>query len=147
MTPKMQTTFTYKLLKASWGIYIEITAELTTLSRVTSPTRRVAEGILLCVSQSLTDSEGRTTRLTASEMEWLCRGIGLVADKVKILRPVPIVVHLLQFSHAPCDYQEESLACCIAGWLARKVGIEAPQFQVHYDQPRNRYEFTFPVVE
>jgi hypothetical protein len=141
----MPSSFTFRFLQgATWGIYVELTAELATAAGVASPLRQVAEGVSLCIQQPLTDREGRTICLTQSEVEWLCRGIRLVADKVRATAPAPVIVHLLQVTIAPCDYQEEGLACGIAGWLAREVGFEPPPVHIQFEKTQNRYAFTFP---
>jgi hypothetical protein len=133
-------TFHYRLLRASWGIAVDVDAEATVLASP-PPARQVSSHVFLSVAlQARTDAPA--THLTADEHDWLAHGLALVAPQIESARPtghVLVTVRGLTFN--PCHYQPEGLAAALAGWAAAEFGLTCPLPSARYDKVSNRYEY------
>jgi hypothetical protein len=136
----MARTYLYRLLKSSWGIWIKITAESMPLAGYSGRTTQAAKGLWLSVEPSWL--------LSADRLVFLIIGLRLVENEMQpiVQERGPLVVHVTDLQIAPCDYQDEGLACAIAGWMAEEYHLNYVHPPVYFDRERNRYQFTFPAI-
>ncbi|MCA2217638.1 hypothetical protein [Jidongwangia harbinensis] len=135
----MSSTYTYKFLRASWGVRIVLTAE----ARGGAPDPdavAVADGLYL-----LDATESR--ELTPEQLAMLGRGLGLVASEVLAgasERPVTVVVRVVE--HNVIDYQDEGMAAAVLGWAIAEFGLAPREIPVIFDKSAGRYAFDFDAV-
>ena len=138
-------THKFKYTKdASWGIVLNISAEIVNNDDVSQMTHKVNNMITLCINNPMLNSENQKFILLNSEIEWLIRGLKMVSDQAAMAISSPINVCVRSIDIAECDYQEEGLACCIAEWLGKKLNFQVPTVPISYCREQNRYVFEFP---
>ena len=140
----MARTYWYRFSKTTWGIFIGLTAEVVPHALYTGPAIEAAEGLWLAAVPPMW---GGTPMADRPELRYyLTVGLRLVADQMRgpIQKQGPLVVRVLTLEFAATDYQDEGLACAIAGWLAEEYYLDYSPPPVYYDPEQNRYQFIFP---
>ena len=131
----MASTYHYRIIKSSWGVAIDITAEMTSVPIVGA--KQVTDTIYLSMEAPI--------GLMSEERAYLVGGLRLVADQIHSTLNAPVMIRILELTFNHCDYQPEGLACAIAGWVAQEMGFEPPTIQVTFDRQLNQYQFDFPA--
>jgi hypothetical protein len=134
----MSSTYNFRIIMSSWGIAIDITAEAISRSDYSGDATEIKDGLWLAIE---------TNRVASNtEHQYLATGLRLVAKEMQnvIATNGPLVVRVLDIWFVPTDYQEEGLACALAGWMSQQFGVTYQMPHVHFDNGRNRYEFDFP---
>jgi hypothetical protein len=130
-------TFPLRVLKSTWGIAIDLTAEVSEF-----PPAAVATFVTPRVSLSL----GSVRRaLSAREAGFLVSGLRRVAADIESAVPdsEPIIINVLDVGFVETDYQPEGLEAAMIGWSAEQFGFEPPEITVEFDNDVNRYVFSF----
>lgn len=132
----MLCTYHYRLIKASWGIAVDIAAEAEALPPVLENIKKVDKDLWLGI-----DIDG----LSHSEHEYLALGLRLVAEEIRKAKQIsgPILVRVLDLRFNPSDYQPEGLSGAIAGWAGQAFGFAVSDIPVTFDKQNNRYIFQF----
>lgn len=129
----MHQTYTYRMFKTGWGIYIELDASL--LEGKTAPAAAVFENLWLDCSA--------ITYLNRDEQQLLLEGARWAMAQCPPEAEQTIVLRRLYFN--PCDYQKEGLFFALAHWLSQTFQFDLPLYTCFYDQASNRY--IFPLLE
>ncbi len=135
----MASAYIYRFSEgATWGIYIELTAEAVPLAEHGEDATHVTDGLWLAVRPAWLRS--------AEKLHCLAVGLRLVERQMQpvLQRQGPLVVRVVDVVIAPADYQDEGLACAIAGWLAEHYRLDYSPPPVRFDREQNRYQFSFP---
>ena len=136
----MSSTYTYKFLRASWGVRIVLTAE----ARGGAPD----PGAVAVVDGLYVLDATESHKLTPEQLAMLGRGLGLVASEVLAVapqRPVTVVVRVVE--HNFVDYQDEGMAAAVLGWAIAEVGLAPREIPVAFDESAGRYAFDFDAVD
>jgi hypothetical protein len=133
----MLATYQYRVLKSSWGIAIDITAEAIPLSSFSGITLEITTALRLIVEKD--------AGVSSKDLGYLIKGLKLVADEISRTRKTdePLVIRIVNLCYSLCDYQEEGAACAIANWAALLFGFSAPEIPVFFNKEKNRYIFDF----
>ena len=135
----MVSTYSYRLIKSSWGIAIDITAEAAPLSDYSgAAAEEVEQGLWLAVETSW--------QLSPDECRYLATGLRLVSQDMqsRIAQDGPIVVRVIDLRFNPTDYQKEGLAFALAGWMAQTFDFPFSPPHALFNREKNRYEFSLP---
>ena len=131
----MPTKYKYQVVKSSWGIAAEVTAEAISIAGIPGEALQLVPGLWFAVNQA--------AGATPEDIVYLVKGITLVAREIRTRSNRPMLIRVLDLSYSPGEYQPEGAACAILGWAAREFGFPAPEIFVRFDEPRNRYVFDF----
>jgi hypothetical protein len=135
----LSSTYTYKFLRASWGVRIVLTAE----ARGGAPD----PGAVAVADDLYVLDATESHELTPEQVAMLGRGLGLVASEVLAgapERPVTVVVRVVE--HNFIDYQDEGMAAAILGWAIAEFGLAPREIPVTFDESAGRYAFDFHAV-
>ena len=131
----MKSTYHYRVIKSSWGIAIDITADVLPLADSVYAAIEVRNGLWLSVDLG--------SALTQQEHQMLINRLYLLnGDLDRIVQEHgPLVIRVYDVSFNPVDYQEEGLAYALAGWVAQRFTIPLTLQPVHFLKQENRYIF------
>lgn len=132
----MGSTYTYRVLKSSWGILISITAE-TSIGQGADE-----NAVPLGPSVFLVDATpGRSLSRRAVEM--LTVGLHPLAAEIASSVAEPVRIAVTEIRYNDSDFQEEGLAAAIQGWAIAEFGLAPREIPVIFDRKENRYVFDF----
>jgi hypothetical protein len=135
----VESTYSYRIIKSSWGIAIDITAEAVPLAHYSgTAAEEVEQGLWLAVETGW--------QLSPDERRYLATGLRLVSQGMqrRIVQNGPIVVRVIDLRFNPTDYQEEGLAYALAGWMAQTFDFPFSPPHALFNREKNRYEFSLP---
>ncbi|HEX9059664.1 MAG TPA: hypothetical protein VF941_05765 [Clostridia bacterium] len=129
---------TYRVIKSSWGIVIDVSGELTSISTYDNKSScKMINSGLWCI---ITDE-----RLSETEKKYLYDGLEMVgkaiASNSSYKNETLIIINSVTYSF--CDYQEEGLTAAIIQWAANAFNFEAPKINVAFNKEHNKYEFNY----
>ncbi|MEJ8305446.1 hypothetical protein [Saccharibacillus sacchari] len=132
----------YRVFRSTWGIHIGIVASYTALSddAYSREAVKLGEGIHINDRQVQADPQ---SALLPDEQAFLQAGLRRVSSL--ILRHSEYgnrtLIVVSSVTIAPCDFQAEGLEAAMMHWASEAFGFELPQFEVEFDEAKNRYEF------
>lgn len=133
---------TYRVFESTWGIYIKIIAEYTSISNyhVQEDIIEVCEGLKLTFAKDQAMDED-----TLGDIDYFIEGLKRVSDQIlgnsMYKKDTLIIIHSIDI--APCDFQEEGLVVAIMEWASIAFGFEVPPIEVTFNKEINKYEFFF----
>ncbi|WP_437735372.1 hypothetical protein [Sorangium sp. So ce1335] len=132
----MESTFSYRVIKSSWGIRIDLTADVARLEGVADSAIEIAPGLWFV---------NEDAHLDRDEEEFLKRGVQLVAADIlsSSAFTAPSLVRVTRVWFVPTDYQPEGLTCAMAAWAAERFGFSIPKIDVRFSRQENRCIFNF----
>jgi hypothetical protein len=131
----MVRTFKYRLVKASWAIAIDITAEATFPTALPAKAVNIKDGLWLAIVPQW---------LSEDEQRYLTIGMTLVADSILAKAGTGrILVNVLDVQYNPCHYQSQGLAAALMGWGAEEFSFRVEQIPIAVDRARKRYIYKF----
>jgi hypothetical protein len=132
----MASTFKYRMIKGSWGIAIDLTADCVLFHHFSGDALEIDDDLWLAVE---------VKGLSRADHEFLAYGLKQVASEIKTHASFfePTVICVTDVWYNPCDYQPEGLAHAIIGWAAQELKFDVPHIDVHFSQKDNRYIFQF----
>ena len=136
----MLSSYSYRVIKSSWGISIDIVGEYTSMSTYNDNDKSfcqvVNSGLWLIVKDN---------NLSKNELKYLIDGLKMVSDLItsKSLYKNDTLVIISSVSYSLCDYQEEGLTPAVIKWAANMFNFEAPRKLVSFNKETNKYEFTY----
>ncbi|WP_430785369.1 hypothetical protein [Actinoplanes sp. G11-F43] len=128
----MPSTYVYRLLKTSWGVWISLTADAR------PPGTRDPRAVDVGSGVTLVDGTPGAT-LDSGTLAMLALGLTSV---VKEITPTEIVV--LELRYNDCDFQAEGLAAAASGWATAHFGLPPREIPARFDRANNRYVFDLP---
>ena len=132
----MSRTYTYKVIKGSWGIRVALTAR--------ADQRDPLEGVAGAHRPTLVIEDA--ANLPAEEKKQLNQGFAFAADEVMTAcgsQAVTVVVESV--SYVESDYQPEGLAVAMLRWLEEEFSLPWHDIQATFDRNANRYSFEWPM--
>ncbi len=128
--------YTYRVLKSSWGISIELDMEEIKASSILDGDLRVFDDVCLRVGDQM--------RIKKSIVEyWSAKALNDLRNEIDIVKKDKNICYYIkgvEFSFV--DFQEEGIYCAILGWFAKFYDINIALPEVEYDKYDKRYIFT-----
>ena len=136
----MVRTFKYRLVKASWAIAIDITAEASFPAVLPGAATKIQDRLWLNIAPEW---------LSKDERRYLQVGMTLVADSILASQPKAghILVTVVDVQYNPCHYQPEGLAAALVGWAAQEFSFKVQEIPVEVDRATKRYIYKFQNIE
>lgn len=131
-TKTSSNIFTYRVLKTTWGISIEINAERLPKDRISDSYQALSQ--YLYVDESL-------KWLSEDEKYFLLEGLNLASEPLVNFFGQEFVVLVSNIDFSYTDYQEEGLAMALAGWLNRFFALPLKEIEVKFSKDLNKYVF------
>jgi len=126
-------SFELRILKASWGIAIDLVARVTVMGTPPAGGLPAASRTWLVV----------TAKLPAVDITHLLSGLRSVAPSIeRVEQTGQIVVEVVKVDYVPTDYQPEAMAAAIIGWAGEVFGLDEA-VDVSYDPVARKYKFVF----
>lgn len=123
----------FKVLKSSWGIFVEI--EATLIDKISNNENYVKVNNRLFISFENYSSMADDFKLELiNGLKWVENDMNLNKDMVIILNNIEI---------NPSDFQLEGLFLCMASWAGVVFEFDLPHYTYEYDKKLNKYVFTF----
>lgn len=131
------STYAFRFLRSTWGIAIDLTAELRAAPSAPAGAAEIAPRVALELDPDL--------RLPESDLHHLRAGLARMAPALRRSAGDGVaVVHIHEVGYNPTDYQTEGMEAAAIGWAAEALGIDPPPVTIEFDKPANRYRFTYP---
>jgi hypothetical protein len=127
-------TFPLRILKASWGIAIDLQARAVLAESPPHDLPSVSPRVWLDVSG---------VRLPDTDIKQLVRGLTVMAPAIENKnQDAYVIIEVGRVSYTPTDYQPEGMAAAMIGWVAEEFGLDSPVIDIHFDKNANRYVFS-----
>src|SRR3954454_2492535 len=131
--PGRPRQFALRILKASWGIAIDLDARSVLLP--SAPAELVPAGDRVWLDSS-------RICFPAADIGHLQLGLSIAAPSIeRRVASGHVVVEVLAVSYTPTDYQSEGLTAAMLGWAGEEFNFLPPTPEVKFDAPTNRYGF------
>lgn len=128
-------TFPLRILKASWGIAVDLRARAVPSAQARLGALPVSGRVLLDVAN---------VQLPAADIEQLVYGLGVMASAIEAKEPDGyVVIEVGDVEYTPTDYQPEGLAAAMIGWASEEFDLSSPIKSVEFDKLANRYVFSW----
>lgn len=124
--------YLYRVVKASWGVWIALTARASHGEPVTGTLVHPQWPVWLAY-------EGAAAEVPDSHRRELERGLG--AARFDQVGGSPVTVTLLDVSYPETDFQVEGLAVAVCRWAEEEFGLPTRRVDEAYDRAGNRYLF------
>jgi hypothetical protein len=121
------STSTFRVLKASWGIWLQITG-------LSIPNKDKKHNFKINLENDLNFSQEELEYIN-SGFNWL---LPIIEKKVSPKRTIIITKIKIVLT----DYQKEGLFYGIVFWLSEHFNFEMPNFECEYDKEQNKYIFS-----
>jgi len=136
----LASTYTYRVLKSSWGVLISITAAALIGQKPGAGAVPLGQGVFLV---DATPGEG----LSESVMEMLAMGLRPLSPEIASkVSERPAIVSVQEIRYNDCDFQLEGLAVAISAWAVAEFGLPEREIGVTFDREENRYVFDLPGI-
>ncbi|WP_367391927.1 hypothetical protein [Lewinella sp. LCG006] len=140
----MSKTFEYRLLKASWGIAIDIIGDIVFFE--SSPSSKNIIGAWKGITISLKFSDQLKSFLSEPESRFVRHAILLkkevISTKVASVGETGILFNLDAIKFNLCDYQLEGIYVAVIKWLESELELEdIESINPLYNTELNKYEF------
>lgn len=130
--------FSYRIMKSTWGIAIDMTAEVTSMSNYSDQNscKKISNGLWSKILNNLIQSE---------EEDFIWYGLRLVSESIIKKSPhktdTLILFHNIEYN--PCDYQAEGLTAATIEWVSNALSIDVPKINVVFNKQLSKYEFEY----
>lgn len=127
----MKRTFKFSVIEWCWGVAIDLTAHFEAMNK----------------DASLISPEFEGAKLTPTQIEYIKLGLRgfeeMYALHGSFLSKHSFVIDRIDFPAT--DFQEEGLACAVAGWLCLFFDIAPNPFSLSFDKTHGRYRLRYEV--
>lgn len=132
----MSRTYTYKVIKSSWGIRVALTAR--------ADGRDPLEGVAGSHRPTLEIEDG--VNLSTEEKQQLDHGFACASDEVmKACGSQAVTIVVESVFYVESDYQPEGLAVAMLRWLEEEFSLPRHDIPATFDRNANRYSFEWPM--
>ncbi len=138
MVNSLKGDFQFRVLKSSWGIWINLAGSMT--AREIRPRTDGYEFIYDTVAFRI-ESSSREIR------EYAVRGIHRMRDLIDSSFPGGVVVDITKLEFPNSDFQVEAIEFAVVEWIAKLLGMPAPSWTVTFFKDENRYHFSYEKHE
>ncbi|MDB6122986.1 MAG: hypothetical protein JWQ71_1979 [Pedosphaera sp.] len=131
----------FRFLKSTWGIFIEVTAEVDLQSIAPANAWRASRRVFV--------QNTVLNKLLPEEVNYLFCGVQSIAHEIES-RTNPdkfVILRITDLMFAVTDYQPEGLYCAIREWAGEEFGFKPSAIPIDFNQSANQYIFTIPDPE
>ena len=120
----------FRIIKSSWGIYIEITAKTINNDK---------NGVI--ISDKIYLEITKSNFLNTDEIEFLIKGLKKVSKQIetRISKPIKIVIEDIVIVHT--DFQKEGLFYGIIQWASEYFKFDMIDYHFGYNKRTKKYIF------
>jgi hypothetical protein len=130
-----KTTHTFKVLKSSWGIWIQITAEHRIVNSFSHDYKPVSDFIRFGFDKL-------QERLNEYDVKLLINGLKWIAKQIEQKFEGELIeIELIDCKFNLSDFQSEGFYYGIADWAAVHFDFKLPDYSVNFNKSENKYEF------
>lgn len=130
--------YSFRTIKTSWGIAIDIIAECASKNKFPSDSENSIVSIVPGLWGVILDK-----RLPNNDIQFIWKGLKnisqLILSNSTYKDDTLIIIHSIDFNF--CDYQPEGLTPAIIGWAANSLGFAEPLIEALFDSNENKYNF------
>lgn len=130
----VRSTYVYKVLKSSWGIWISVTAVVR---------RGDAGGPSGNERTPELKFSGRAAEMPLEYQDQLREGWVVVSSEISREVEDDIFVIVEDVAFVDTDFQAEGLAVAMCRWAENAFGLETHEVDVTFDSEENRYVFVW----
>ncbi len=120
----MEEHYIFRFFRSTWGIYIDIVAEVHPLAQFIGKRYEVEKGLYISLKNKL--------GVQIDEIVYLPVGLRLIYDQLQPLleKNGPLIVQIIKIEAPLTDYRPEGLAYAIAGWMKQhfNLGLYIPRY-------------------
>lgn len=130
--------FQFRILKSSWGIWINVAGTITDREKWTRTDGYdpVSECIVLRVASS-----------SHAVKEYAFRGIQRVRNLIKSRYPGGAAIDISELGIANSDFQIEAIEFAVIEWISKLLGIPCPSWTATFVKDKNCYHFEYDKLE
>ncbi|WP_455352281.1 hypothetical protein [Streptomyces sp. SYSU K217416] len=128
----MTSGFSFRKRSSLGGLAADLEAELKQTPQPPEHGVRVYRDVWLTLPQG---------GIHWQDLAWLAFGASLMARQLTDAHPGGVQVQVNGLTYPLADYRPEVAAVCMAGWLARELGVADPGVTVRADPERGAYVF------
>jgi hypothetical protein len=128
-----KSTYTYRVRKYAWGIWVALTAEAEHVTSLSNTAELIGRNVYFEFVAPF--------RLDELEKEFIFVGIEMMIPQLPTYSDM-LLIRITNVEIAPVDYQPEGFKYAIAGWIAQAFELQYPQPQVVFAKTGNRYIFS-----
>lgn len=129
-----RSTYVYKVLKSSWGIWISVTAAVSHGDAGRSSGSGSAPELKF---------SGRAAEMPLEYQDQLSAGWVAVSSEVARESGDDICVIVEDIKFADTDFQAEGLAVAMCRWAEQAFGLEIHEVDVTFDAEEHKYKFVW----
>ena len=125
------------MIKAQWGIAIDITGEVISFNKYQNKNlcKKINDYIWIRFLFSIDYKEENLIKY----------GLLRIAESINFASPYKndtlIIFHTIDYN--PCDYQLEGLIPAVYKWISNTFMINTPEYSVKFNGKLNKYEFYY----
>ncbi len=134
----MKSVSTYKILKTSWGIWIQITAST---KKLIYKDENLLEAYQVSPKIFIRESPELNIYLNEDNLKFLIGGLKWVAKKIEESIETPILITFEHIQLMLNDFQKEGLFYSSAFWASEHFKFKMPEYKYSYNRLENKYEF------
>lgn len=130
----------YIILKSSWGICVNISAECKEITEISDKSHKVCENLFV----KFTDKPLMQYDFYKGDMEYIIKGLKFVSKQIienSLFENTLIEIYKLEYSL--CDFQDEGITMVIMEWASKVFYFKMPEIEVNFNKSENRYIFDF----
>ena len=138
-----QIEYSYRVIKSTWGIAIDIKCSLDIVSRTNVPLKQFhhIQGCIFCQMPEILND--RECNYIKSGIEMMYKEI---IDNCDVGKDEAIIIALTNIRYNPCDYQEEGLQAAIIMCLQEMFKNNTIKINTTFDYERKRYCFEYVLI-
>jgi len=134
--------YSYRIIKTSWGIAIDIAAEIIPINDYRNwdelnQCNKIINGLWYSIKNNI---------LSKEDEECLQKGLMMISKSIFqrfFSNNILIVFHKIEYN--PCDYQKEGLVMATIQWAINALNlVPVNDISVSFNKEVNKYEFDFP---
>lgn len=127
----------------SWGIYIKINCETSSLSEHGENVVQVNDVLYFSRESHPKEDPDYASKMSTSFFE----GLKLVANEFSSVVKKSTVIKVIHMDWTPTDFQIEAYGYGIAGWVIQEFKLDTELPDLQYDGNAGRYIFPYHIAE
>lgn len=136
--PFFESSYRFKFIKSTWGIYAQIHAEVQPLIDTTySAEYRISDLVWFTFNGKLTAPR--------EDLSLMLKGLKSVSEEIEKCIDGEIIIALTDFQIIHSDYQKEGMFYAFAGWARNHFDLSQKEFTCYFNKEENKY--VFPELE
>jgi hypothetical protein len=132
--PYYESSYKFKLIKSSWGIYAQICAKVQPKKNSTyNAEYRISDLIWFTFNGKITAPQ--------TDLELMIKGLKTVSDDIEKHIDEEILIVIIDFQIAHSDYQKDGMYYAFIEWANHHFGFIQKEINCYFDIEKNKYVF------